>query len=212
MYATVADLRDEGVTVSQASDARLTQLIAEASAAIDRITGWFFEPRQKTLQLDGRGTPTIEPPVPPIELNLLSVDGVEIPLHPDNLIIVGSPVEPGFYSPRLTLCDSRIFPQGTGNVLATGLWGYTEPDGTVHGRIPLGVHRVCMLLVMRHLPLLANDDASTDAQNRWRILEEKTRDQSYKLDRLNAYSETTGDPEIDRILLQYRRSAGLGAI
>src|SRR5690606_34186710 len=73
VYASVADLRDEGVSVAQASDARLVALIDEAGRAIDSFTGWFFEPRSLTLRLDGRGTPSIEPPVPPIELTQLLV-------------------------------------------------------------------------------------------------------------------------------------------
>ena len=54
MYASVADLRDEGVSVAQASDARLLALIDEAGRAIDSFTGWFFEPRNLTLRLDGQ--------------------------------------------------------------------------------------------------------------------------------------------------------------
>ncbi len=212
MYATVADLRHEGVTQAMASDERLAGLIDEASRAIDRITGWFFEPREMTLRLDGRGAPTIEPPVPPIALYLLTEDGEEVSLSPDNLIVIGSPVQAGFYSPRLTRCNGSIFPMGKGNVLATGHWGYTEEDGSPLGRTPLGIRRACMMLVMRHLPLLGDEDGISEVRNRWRILEEKTRDQSYKLDRLNAYSDTTGDPEVDRVLLQYRRPSGLGAI
>ena len=37
-------------------------------------------------------------------------------------------VEPGFDAPRLTL-SRAVFPRGAGNVEASGLWGYTEPDG-----------------------------------------------------------------------------------
>ena len=65
MYATVADLRAEGVTVAQADDARLEALIDAATAEIDRVTGWFFEPRALTLTLDGRGAPSLELPAPP---------------------------------------------------------------------------------------------------------------------------------------------------
>ena len=48
-----ADLRAEGVTAAEASDARLELLLAEASRLIDRVTGWFFEPRLLTLRLRG---------------------------------------------------------------------------------------------------------------------------------------------------------------
>lgn len=211
MYASVADLRDEGVSEAQASDDRLLALIEEASRAIDSFTGWFFEPRSLTQRLDGRGTPSIEPPVPPIELSSASVSGSAISVAPEDLVIFGAPIRPGFDAPRITRTRGRVFPKGPGNVEAAGIWGYTEDDGSAHGRTPLEIRRACMLLVLRWLSPLANDDA--EARNRWRILEERTRDQSYKLDRVASgiAASFTGDPDIDGILARYRRPPGLGA-
>lgn len=211
MYATVADLRAEGVTEAMAPDARLASLIEEAGSTIDRITGWFFEPRALTLALDGRGNPTIEPPVPSIRLDRLAVGDTDLSLSPDDLVVVGAPVNPGFDSPRLTLRGCRSFPRGRGNVTAEGLWGYTEPDSTPEGRTPLEIRRACMLLVLRSLPLLGDDDSSGEARSRWRLIEERTRDQSYRLDPDSRTASFTGDPEIDSILVRYRRPPGLGA-
>jgi len=59
VYASVADLRAEGVTAAEASDARLELLLEEASRLNDRVTGWFFEPRLLTLRLSGRGAPRV---------------------------------------------------------------------------------------------------------------------------------------------------------
>jgi hypothetical protein len=73
MYAEVSELRVEGVGLA-AGDARLRLLLDEAAHTIDRVTRQFFEPRQAKLRLDGRGTPTIELPVPPIRLDALHVD------------------------------------------------------------------------------------------------------------------------------------------
>ena len=210
MYATVADLRAEGITEAMAPDARLASLIEEAGRTIDRITGWFFEPRAQTLALDGRANPTIEPPVPPIRLDRLAVGGRNLSLAADDLLVVGAPINPGFDAPRLTLRGCRSFPFGRGNVTAEGLWGFTEPDGTPEGRTPLEIRRACMLLVLRLLHPLAGE-SSTDARNRWRILEERTRDQSYRLDGVKDTGPFTGDPEIDGVLLRYRRPPGLGA-
>jgi len=210
-YATVEDLRDEGVTPDQASDTRLEVLLEEASRAIDRLTGWWFEPRRTTLRLDGRGTPTVEPPVPPIRVQRLEVEGKLVSRAADDLLVVGAPVEPMFDSPRLTLLTGAVFPEGQANVKVTGWWGYTEDDGTTYGRTPLSIRRACMLLVLRGLPLLGDTEAVVDAISWWRITEERTRDQSYKLDRVRETAPLTGDPEVDRILLRYRRPAGLGA-
>jgi hypothetical protein len=212
VYATIADLRDEGVTEAQASDARLLVLIDEASRLIDRITGWFFEPRDATYLLDGRGTPSIEPPVPPIRLDALSVEGYSLSIDLDNLIIIGAPIQPGFDAPRLSLRHGQFFPKGVGNIEAEGRWGYTEDDGTLEGRTPLEIRRACMLLVMSRLPLLGDVDAVDEARNRWRIIEERTRDQSYKLDKPVTSSTATGHPEVDEILSRYMRPPGLGAV
>jgi hypothetical protein len=90
------------------------------------------------------------------------------------------------------------------------VWGYTEYDGTPLGRTPSEIRRACMLLALRGVPPLG-DDAAWDARNRWRLVSERTRDQSYQLSPADAFGALTGDPEADRILKRYRRPAGLGA-
>jgi hypothetical protein len=67
-----------------------------------------------------------------------------------------------------------------------------------------------VLLVLRGLDALGGE-AGFDARNRWRIVEERTRDQSYKLAEPGGSAGPFGDPEIDLALLRYRRPAPLGA-
>jgi hypothetical protein len=69
-----------------------------------------------------------------------------------------------------------------------------------------------MLLVLRSMAPLS-DDASFEARSRWRIIEERTRDQSYRLDpaKASASVSLTGDPEIDALLALYVRPTPLGA-
>lgn len=211
MYATIQNLRDEGITEAQASDDRLLALIQEATAAIDRITGWFFEPREMTVYMNGRGTPSIEPPYPPIELVELTMNERLISLNNGEVVIIGAPVQPGFSAPRITL-ENGIFYVGAANVMGEGIWGFTEDDGTEYGRTPLAIRRVCMMMVMRMLPYMGNGEEAADAKNAWRIVEEKTRDQSYKLSApQSADWLVTGDPEIDQILYRYSKPMGLGA-
>jgi len=210
MYATIADMRSEGVTVAQATDDRLAALLVEATLVIDRVCGWYFEPREQSYLLNGRGNPSIEPPVPPIRIDVLTINGVAFDFDESNFLIVGSPVTADFDAPRLTLLD-RAFPKGTANVKVEGLWGYTEEDGTVQGRTPLSIRRACMLLAMRWIPPVGDTDSSRDTRLRWRIIEERTRDQSYKLDKLASQANLTGDPEVDALLFDYRRPPGMGA-
>ena len=135
----------------------------------------------------------------------------DVGLDPSVVYVVGSPVAPGYDGARLTLRHGFVFPKGHGNVIAEGRWGYTENDGTPEGRTPLAVKRACVLLVLRGLHPLA-DDAAFEARSRWRIIEERTRDQSYRLDpNRSGGLSLTGDPEVDLLLLPYVRTSPLGA-
>ncbi len=211
MYATVADLRAEGVTLAMATDARIAALIVDACAFVDAATGWFFSPRVATYRLDGRGGSTLELPVPPIRIDEIAVDGAAMSLDPRDVVIEGAPVSPGFIAPRLTLRRHRHFRKEVGNVTLRGLWGYTEADGTAEGRTPAAIRQVTMQLVVRALPVLTDGDAWESARQRWRLIEERTRDQSYRLGPRAVATFLTGDPELDAVLLRYRRPQGLGA-
>jgi hypothetical protein len=209
-YCTVADLRAEGVTDAQASDERLRLLIEEASATIDRLTGWFFEPRALVLRLDGRGAASIEPTFPPISLSRITVGFETLSLSPEDLVVVGAPVEPGFVAPRITRVRG-IFARGYGNVVAIGTWGYTEPDGTPHGRTPLAIRRACILLVMRLSSPAASFDPVEDVRARARIRSLRTRDQAVVFADPPRAGEVTHDSELDELLRLYRRPFGIGA-
>ncbi len=216
-YATIADLRAEGVGDDTASDARLGAALEEASRTIDRLTGWFFEPRKDVVRLSGRDTPTIELPFPLIALTHVRVGGgfwmpaYDIPLTPELVWIVGAPIRADFDVPRITLRFGYAFPRGQGNVEVEGTFGYTEPDGTAEGRTPLAIRRATMILALRSIPGVANVEAREDNWRRPRLIEERTRDQSYRLAPPVPSTSLTGEPEVDEILARYRRPLGLGA-
>jgi hypothetical protein len=210
MYASVADARAEGITVTEASDERLLVLLDEATRLIDRVTGWFFEARDASLRLDGRGTPSLELPVPPIRVTRLDLNDAPLPLLPEDLVIVGAPVRVGFDAPRLTLRHGRVFSRGQGNVVVEGRFGYTEDDGSAEGRTPLAIRRACLLLVLRNLAPIASD-AAAEARSAWRILEERTRDQSVRFSPVLSAVVLTGYPEVDELLGPYVRPSPLGA-
>ena len=217
MYATVADMRAEGIGEDVASDARLTMALDEASRTVNRLTGWFFEPRHQLVRLSGKNAPTIELPFPPIELTHVRVGGgfwmpaYDIPLTPELVWVVGAPVREDFDAPRITLRFGYAFPLGQGNIEVEGLFGYTEHDGTRLGRTPLAIRRATMILALRSLPGVANVEAREDNRRRPRVVEERTRDQSYRLASQVPVASLTGEPEVDEILARYRRPLGLGA-
>jgi hypothetical protein len=231
VYATVADLRAEGVTEAAASDARLAALIALAGAYIERMTGRFFEPRAQTLRLDGTGGRVLPLGHPIVSVEAVFVDSS--PFSPGDLA-----VDPSAYrvynrhlteglllpddrdNPRIELLGGdepfpgvgRLgWPRGQQNIEVRGVFGYTEPDGSPTGRTPELIRHVTKLLVLRELPRMTDLDRREDALRRWRITSERTRDQAYTLDALRLYGAFTGDPEIDTILVTFVRPPDLGA-
>lgn len=231
MYATVADLRAEGVSEAAASDARLASLIALAGGYIERVTGQFFEARALTLTLDGTGGRVLPLGHPIVRIDAVLLDSN--PLSPGDLA-----VDPELFRvynrhltqglllpddrdhPRLELVNEEdvhlglgrlVWPRGQQNVEVRGVFGYTEPDGSPTGRTPELIRRVTMLLVLRELPLLGDVDAREDAQRRFRLTSERTRDQSYTLEALRLHGAFTGDPEIDNVLVAFMRPPDLGA-
>lgn len=240
-YAMVSDLRAEGVSASEATDARLTRLIRLASQYVDRMTGRFFEPRSMTLTLDGNGGRILllgHPIIAVRDVTLL----VAMPVEVGEL-----PVTSGFFrvynrhltqglldpddreNPRLEFfhesdllgvhstpaaslgLGSLVWLRGVQNVVVDGLFGYTDPDGTPSGRTPDLIRHVTKLLVLREIPVMTDTSLREDRQQRWRIVSERTRDQGYNLEPLRAQGAFTGDPAIDAILVAYQRPPHLGA-
>jgi len=209
VYATVPDLRAEGFTAEEVADDRASRALEEASALIDVLTGQFFEPRAHTFIVEGRGAPSLWLRVPILRIDELIVAGAGWPLELRDLVVVSAPVMPGTDGPRITRVNG-VFPKGL-PVAVEGLWGYTEPDGTRMGRTPLAIRRACLLLATRFIPRLA-DDGSLEARLRSRIVEERTRDQSYRVgDPPGSIPVLTGDAEIDALLAPYVRRPQVGA-
>ena len=164
-YASVSDLRDEGVSLADASDARLQRVIALASRYVERATGRFFEPRVQTLKLNGTGKRVLLLGAPIIAIDQEKMDAG--PFRPGDLS-----VEPTLYrvynrhlsqglldpddrdSPKLEFFHgddlmgihfepirgltlaSLVWQFGEQNVTVKGVFGYTEPDGSATGATP----------------------------------------------------------------------------
>lgn len=227
-YALVSDLRSEGITAAQASDARLQTLIALASRYVERMTGRFFEPRPQELRLDGTGGRALLLGQPIVGIERVAIDSnpfspADLPIDVSVFRVYNRHLSQGLLlpddrdNPKLELFhrESRfgnlVWPKGQQNVTVQGVFGYTEPDGSPTGRTPELIRRAAALLVMRELPLLGNVDAREDAQRRYRLTSERTRDQSYTLEALRVQGAFTGDPEIDNILQAFQRPSDFGA-
>ena len=212
-YLTVTEMRDEGVTTTEASDTFLAARIATASRYIDRATGRFFEPRKMTLLLDGAGhhdlwlqqpiiyiesitlisTSTTSPETP-VSADLYRVynrhlsQGLIKPDDRDNPrieLIRGEDILSVYYSGAV-LTDQLgefLWPIGTQNVRVVGFFGYTDADGTATGATPDNIKHVCKLLTYRNLPKITDIDEREDRSQRFRITKQKTRDQEIQMTR-----------------------------
>lgn len=194
-YTSIARLRAEGVTTAMASDDRLAELIAEASDEIDRITRWWFEPRELTLALNGNGQRILALPAPPIEIESVTLGEVAATdWDAQGWAPVETPKRP---HPALVRRGCLAWPTGTGNVTVVGTFGYVEADGD-DGRTPRAIRRAAELMVIRMArPLMAE----ADERFRGRVQSMRTSKQS-----ISFFATAPGatafddDPEISRIL------------
>jgi hypothetical protein len=203
VYATVADLRGEGVPVEAVDDTRAALLLEEASRLIDQVTGQWFTPQARTLRVPGRGAPSVYPSVPPIALEAITDFEENVPLT--TVEIVGAPVDPGTDEPRITRLRG-CFRLGRANVRLVGWFGYTEADGTAFGRTPLAIRRATLLLAYRWVVPIGLGDGVAGR----RIIEERTREQSVRFAEPASGGELTDQPEVDVLLAPYVRRRRVG--
>lgn len=233
-YATIQDVRDEGVTDPPYDDTRISNAIALASQQIEMFTGRWFEPRAMTFTVDGSGKRSIHLDIPIVEVTEVKVDDVAI--APEDLIVYNRHLAEGLLrpddrdNPRIELLEPldnlylfalgiKVWPPGQRNVEITGTFGYTDPDGTASGKTPDLIRRACVLLVLRLLPQRGAPTPTVPSSSAWRVSELRTRDQTIKFAAPSAATLGragvgiyTGDPEIDQILLRYRRAPMLRAV
>lgn len=233
-YCLVADLREEGLPSTDATDYRVQRLIVEASAFVERATGRVFAPVYGTRRLDGGSGRVLLLDEPLIALEAVTIgDPAGAALTPGTFRIYNRHITHGLAvpddraDPKLeflevdersrdqwgigasVVWDINRWPKGTQNVNVAGLWGYTDNDGSAVGVTPALIRRVTKLLVLREAFQMTSDDRE-DRQNRHRLTSERVRDQSYTLS-AQPQGAFTGDRAIDDILWAFRRPLRLGS-
>ena len=152
-YCGIADLRAEGVTEEQMTDEQASQLIDLVCGYIDRVTGQWFEPRRKTVKLDGRGGQVLKLPVFLINSDEIRVDDIPI----DDYVLFNriSPEDDRNY-PKIY--RRTKWPRGIQNIQIDGEWGYIEEDGTT----PLLIKRAAIKLCLYNFPALGDAEAQEE--------------------------------------------------
>jgi hypothetical protein len=223
------------------TDAFLLGRIVLASRYVEKVTGRFFEPRYLGINADGKGGRMLllDMPIVAIE-DVLFETSPFLPssqtIDPDLIRVYSRHLSQGLTmpddrnDPKIELFHASediaavaafpfaftrlIFPFGQQNIIVQGVFGYTDPDGSIQGSTPALICHVTKMLVMREVDKLTDVSKRDDAMKRFRIKSEKTREQSYTLEGLGAakrYGLFTGDPDIDTILAMFIRPPKLGA-
>ena len=197
-YCTVEDLRAEGVSEEDYADEQLEYLIGASCEFIDRVTGQWFELREKVIRLDGRGGQNLVLPIFLSEAYSVKFGHEEI----DDYVLYNR-MEDRVY-PKIFRCSG--WPRGRLNVEVSGQWGYVEEDGTT----PPAIKRAAMKLALYNFPVLSDTEAQEEKNLRGLWVSETTDGHSYALsnEAVSSLSSDaiTGDAEIDRILKSYKRS------
>lgn len=237
LYCSIGDMRDELVTTAQYSDVQVLNAIHRASRMIERYTGRRFYPQYKEMVVDGPGgrvLPLLEPIIAILQMEITLTDWTT----PTSTILSSSASAYRVYnrhmqgtvspddreSPAVALMyatdafGAYEFPKGHQNIKVTGIFGYTDPDGSPFGRTPELIRRATQLMIMKDLVPIGDTDERENIKNRHRIQSERTRDQQYVLsDAFGSHimpgsggggrfaGQFTGDPEIDGILAMFVR-------
>ena len=200
-YCTVEDIRAEGFTKEDYPDEVVQGLIKLSCEYIDRVTGQFFEPRELTLRVDGRGGRNLVLPLFLIDCDYVKIMGEII----DDYVLYNR-ITPIDDRPYPKMYRNARWPKGIMNVEISGTWGYVEAGNLT----PEPIKRVAMKLAMYNFPLLSDSEAQGEKSLKGLLLSETTDGHSYELSEevlvSIASGAITGDTEIDQILRAYTRS------
>ena len=147
-YVTLDDMRDEGFTATDATDAQVRRGIVIANRTIEAITNQWFEPRAHTFLIDGRGVSKMFLDVPIIAITAIEVDGATVDFDFSSVKIYNRHLTQGLTNPddrqnpmisydesywmnvfgisQKTTYLAGSFYEGLQNIKLTGYFGYTE--------------------------------------------------------------------------------------
>lgn len=239
-YCGVGDVRGEGFTDPvKYPDSRILMLAILATRYVDKVTGRWFGPRTfddtNRLSLDGKGGRILHLAIPVIRLDKLfvelpsfepSLDEVDLDaVRVYNRHMTGMTQPDDRENPRIVFAATgginqvvstgffpfpRTFFTGRQNVQLEGVFGYTDPDGSEFGEIPQLIRQATCRLVQRDLLLDSDLKGKLNVKNAFRIASDKQGKTTIRLQDLWLKGGLTGDPEIDTILMAYRRPPRIG--
>lgn len=214
------------------------QMIQRASREVERLTGRFFFPRYMDIKHSVRPESSIvwlDEPIIGVstvmveslgvissELQTTEVDLASLKIYNRHIGGLLSPDDRD--NPRISFArlgssspyDSpSIFPWGEQNIVVTGVFGYTDPDGSPFGVTPASLQEVARILAYREIM----DPTGTD-YTLWHassVTKARTRDQELQFGTgagggggAASGGYLTGDPRLDDILINFMRPTHVG--
>lgn len=231
-YITVQDIRDEGLSSSVASDAKVLSYIGIWQQAIERACRQWFEERTLTFKVDGTDSDTLHFGVPIISVDSLKINDSTTALDTSLYRVYNGRAYPDDRrNPRIKLVNetsldiytapihgrSLKFRKGRNNQEVSGKFGFIEADGST----PALIKRALTKLVIEKLakPIYAAGGSSPTPPPPivGNLLEEWTDGHKRKYGaaggekspRRPGLSGITDDPEILDILVLYKAPIGM---
>ncbi len=209
-YAGPTDLvGDEGLV--GVSSARLIQAIGTASRMLEMFTRNFFEPRRQSLRISGDGGAALFlshaiSALGAVTLNQSLLDAENVLVF--NRHLHGHAEDRG--NPKLERLTGE-WVRGRLNITLDAVMGHLFA-GLPWGTTPATARQAVKLLTLLEVGTMTGGDREA-ARNRYRLVSESTRDQSYTMSPSHAGGRGffyVGDPEIDTLIHGLRAPLGIG--
>jgi hypothetical protein len=210
----VADIRAEGLTVDDITDARIDILSVGWQQWLEDMCGVWFESQSLDMNLDGDGSRVLHLPIPIISLTALYINESTTALSSSYYTVYNryAPYDDR-KNPRIKLkrsnstnifvgASSSKFAVGDLNQRVVGDFGYVESDGSA----PYLVQRAITQLIIATAELIGDSDI--DQLKIGKAIEEVTDRHRIRYsdlwDELNSYMPT-GLTEVDQTIRMYKR-------
>jgi hypothetical protein len=188
-YIVPQDLYDEGLNQLLYSPSLVQKKINFVTSYVERITSQFFEPRTKTVLLDGDNSDLIVLPIFCIELTEIKIfDDIQ---DLSKFTLYNSFVPDDRDYPKVI----GYFPKGNRNISFTGSFGYVEFDLSTPEPILFVIKDLVTRLLTEGIRAVTNANITSEVAD----------GHSYSLNGSMLSGSLTGINELDMILQHYTR-------
>lgn len=220
-YATLAELRTDGVLEADFDDDTVNSALALAQEYIDLICQQYFELTTETRYFDGTMSKLLVLDIPLISLTMVEWNEFGTTYQEQNLVDFRLYNQFPFdrYYPKIAIADHAssyirqarrlaYFPKGRRNIRITGSWGYVGSDGS---STPALINRVCKILAVLWMNSIS-DGALLETLQQYGLKKETVEKHTVEFADSFGSGDYTGIPMVDNILKQYKRSTRMGHV